>query len=60
MVKETTADMPRLRNARSGVIVNVSEDMAATLNSEWEPVTKPAPRKPAPRRRQPRKPDSEK
>ncbi len=37
--------MPRLRNTQSGVVVNVSDDTAARLGSEWEPADKPAPRK---------------
>lgn len=30
--------MPRLRNAVSGVVVSVSDETAALLDSEWKPV----------------------
>lgn len=29
--------MPRLRNERTGVVVNVSDDTAAALGSAWSP-----------------------
>jgi len=34
--------MPRLRNKRTGVVVNVSDATATKLGAEWEPATKPA------------------
>ena len=30
--------MPRLKHIQSGAVVNVSDDTAARLGSEWEPV----------------------
>jgi len=29
--------MPRLRNARTGVVVNVDDDTASRLDSDWKP-----------------------
>lgn len=39
--------MSRLRNKATGSVVNVSEDKAARLGSEWEPIEaeKPKPRR---------------
>lgn len=34
--------MPRLRNSRTGVVVNVPEAKAAALGSEWGPAEAPA------------------
>lgn len=39
--------MPRLRNSQSGAVVSVSDEKAARMGSEWEPV-KAAPEKKAP------------
>lgn len=40
--------MPRLRNAQSGVVVEVSDETATRLGSEWEPADEPsAGRRPA-------------
>ncbi|MGO1835181.1 MAG: hypothetical protein ACTH0C_10990 [Actinomycetaceae bacterium] len=30
--------MPRLRNSRTGVVVNIGDDVAARLSGEWKPV----------------------
>ena len=30
--------MPRLRNVQSGAVVSCSEETAARLGSEWEPI----------------------
>lgn len=48
--------MPRLRNAGTGVVVNVSDDVAAALGAGWSPVEaeseqEAAPEKPQTRRR---------
>ena len=40
--------MPRLKNVSTGAVVNVSDDTAARLGSEWEPV-KAQPKKAAPK-----------
>ncbi len=37
--------MPRLRNTKTGVIVNVSDERVADLGPEYEPVDKPVARK---------------
>lgn len=43
--------MPRLRNSVTGVVVNVSDETAATLGPEWKPLDKSEPqKKPAPKR----------
>lgn len=34
--------MPRLRNTQSGAVVSVSDEKAARMGSEWEPVKAPA------------------
>lgn len=43
--------MPRLRNVSTGAVVNVSDEKAAVLGAEWQPIdeqaTKPARRKSA-------------
>jgi hypothetical protein len=39
--------MPRLRNTQSGVVVNVDDDTAARLGSEWEAESKTASKKSA-------------
>ena len=40
--------MPRLRNSQTGAVVSVSDETAARLGSEWEPVEKKAaPKSPA-------------
>lgn len=36
--------MPRLRNARTGVVVNVTDETAARLMGAWEKADKPAPK----------------
>ena len=35
--------MPRLRNSRTGVVVNVGNDVAARLSGEWDPIQAPKP-----------------
>lgn len=37
--------MPRLRNVHSGAVVNVSDDTAARLGSEWVEDNKSEPKK---------------
>ena len=37
--------MPRLQNIHSGGVVSCSDETAARLGSEWEPVDKPAAKK---------------
>lgn len=36
--------MPRLRNVRTGVVVNIPDEKAARFNAEWEPADKPEPK----------------
>jgi hypothetical protein len=36
--------MPRLRNRATGVVVNVSDETAALLGTDYEPADKPAPK----------------
>lgn len=46
--------MPRLRNSRTGVVVNVSDATATRLGDEWtsaEGKPEPAPKKKTPARR---------
>ena len=44
--------MPRLRNSLTGVVVNVDDETAGRLNSEWEPAESGSEEKP---KRAPRK-----
>lgn len=48
--------MPRLRNTRTGSVVNVDDATAARLGAEYEPLDKPEPAKPTRRRKAPAKP----
>lgn len=46
--------MPRLRNVRTGSVVNVDDVTAARLGPDYEPADKPVEKKPAAARRKPR------
>lgn len=35
--------MPRLRNAQTGVVVNVADETVGQLGSDWEPADRPVP-----------------
>jgi len=37
--------MPRLRHIKSGAVVSVSDEKAARLDAEWEPVDAPPAKK---------------
>ena len=39
--------MARLRNTKTGAVVNVPDEKAARLGAEWESAEKPAPKAPA-------------
>lgn len=39
--------MGRLRNVKSGAVVSVTDEKAARLGAEWEPVDLPAKKAPA-------------
>lgn len=47
--------MPRLISSVSGVVINVSDALAATLDSEWKPFADAQESAPAPKRRTARK-----
>lgn len=47
--------MPRLINSVSGVVINVSDTLTATLDSEWKPFDEVQESTPAPKRRTARK-----
>lgn len=49
--------MPRLRSTQSGAVVSVTDEKAARLGSEWEPVEKVAPKAPAKKAASPKKSD---
>ena len=47
--------MPRLINSVSGVVINVSDTLAATLDSKWKPFGEVQESAPAPKRKTVRK-----